>query len=91
VEYGYRIGHVAYCVRMKISLTLPDEIAHRFLALIPSRQRSAIVARLLEQELRQREQDLEAACLAANADVALAVEIEEWQEFDDDLEESPNS
>ncbi len=28
---------------------------------------------------------LEAACLAANADVALSEEIDEWQAFDDEM------
>lgn len=76
---------------MRVTLTLPDHIAKRFLVAIPSRERSATVARLLEQELAQREQVLEAACLAANADTTLAAEIEEWQAFDDELEGAKES
>jgi predicted protein tyrosine phosphatase len=64
---------------MRITLTLPDHLAKRFLVSVPSRERSATVARLLEQELAQRERDLEAACLAANADTALTANVEEWQ------------
>jgi hypothetical protein len=41
------------------------------------------VARLIEAELRRHEQRLEAACLAANDDLVLDAEIDEWQAFDD--------
>lgn len=77
--------------RMRISLTLPDDLAERFFALVPSRQRSTTVARLLAQELRHREAELEAACQAANADTTLTADIAEWQAFEDDLEESSPS
>ena len=76
---------------MRITISLPDQLASRFLALIPSRERSATIVRLLEQELAQRASALEQACLAAHADAALTDEIEAWQGFDDDLEESPAS
>jgi len=75
---------------MRITLSLPDSLAQRFLANIPIRERSATVARLLEKELAEREKALQAACLAANEDEALAGEIEEWQAFDDNPEEPIN-
>jgi len=68
---------------------LPDQLASRFLALVPSRERSATIARLLEHELTQRECALEQACLAANADTALTAEIAEWQAFDNAIAEPP--
>jgi hypothetical protein len=74
---------------MRITISLPDQLASRFLTLVPNRERSATIARLLEQELAQRESALEQACIAANADPALANEIEAWQGFDDNSEESP--
>ena len=74
---------------MRITISLPDQLASRFLALVPNRERSATIARLLEQELAQRESALEQACLAANADPALANALEAWQGFDDNPEESP--
>jgi len=70
---------------MRITLSLPDDLARRFLAAIPDRKRSAIVARLLEEELRRHEKQLEQACRAANQDAALATETTEWQAFDDPL------
>jgi metal-responsive CopG/Arc/MetJ family transcriptional regulator len=74
---------------MRITISLPDQLASRFLALVPNRERSATIARLLEQELAQRESALEQACLAANANQELANEIEVWQGVNDNSEESP--
>ena len=68
---------------MRMTLSLPDHLAARFLAAVPSRRRSSTVARLLERELATHETQLERACHAANADEALVAEIEEWQSFDD--------
>lgn len=69
---------------MRMTLSIPDAVGQRFLAAVPQRERSATVSRLLEKELARWEQSLEAACLAANEDKALAEEIEEWQAFDDE-------
>ena len=70
---------------MRITLSLPDQLARRFLAAVPDRKRSALVARLLEDELRRYEERLERACRAANRDEVLAAENDEWQAFDDPL------
>jgi hypothetical protein len=70
-----------------MTFSLPDTLAQRFLASIPPRKRSATVAKLLERELSDQEHDLETACLAANADEALNKEIDEWQAFEDEVEE----
>ncbi|ABW66254.1 hypothetical protein [Desulfosudis oleivorans] len=72
---------------MRITLSIPDEVAHRFQAAIPARQRSGLVTRLLEQELKKRDNSLAAACRAANRDKALEQEIDEWQAFDGGIEE----
>ena len=66
-------------------MSLPEPLAERFLALVPNRERSSTVARLLERELASRERELEEACLAANADSVLAEEVAEWQAFDDPI------
>lgn len=75
---------IKHTVTMRITLSLPDGLAKQFLAVIPNRERSATVARLLEQELKLCQQALETACLAANADKALEAECAEWQAFHDD-------
>ena len=67
---------------------MPDQLASRSLTLVLNRERSATIARLLEQEFAQRESALEQACLEANADPVLANEIEAWQGFDNNSEES---
>ena len=69
---------------MRITLSIPDAVAHRFQAAVPARQRSRMVTRLLEQELSERDDSLAAACRAANRDQSLDREIDEWQAFDDD-------
>ena len=66
-----------------MTFSLPDALAQRFLASVPSRERSATIAKLLEVELAKRDHALEAACHAANADAALTAEIAEWQAFED--------
>jgi hypothetical protein len=70
---------------MRMTISLPDGIARRFIAAVPSRRRSATIVRLIERDLKSREAALEKACRAANADRKLAAEVEEWQSFDDRL------
>ena len=72
---------------MRITLSIPDKVAHRFQASVPARQRSRLVTRLLEQELAERDNSLATACREANRDKALEQEINEWQAFEDGIEE----
>ncbi|MDQ6959301.1 MAG: hypothetical protein Q9M24_09355 [Mariprofundaceae bacterium] len=72
---------------MRITLSIPDEVAERFRSAIPPRKRSSVVVHLIERELDQRDKILAAACIAANRDESLRKEIDEWQSFDDALEE----
>lgn len=72
---------------MRITLSIPDEVAHRFQAAVPARHRSRLVTRLLEQALAERDSLLAAACRSANSDKALEKEIDEWQAFEDGIEE----
>ncbi len=72
---------------MRITLSIPDVVAHRFQAAVPARQRSRLVTRLLEHELSERDNSLASACRAANRDKALAQEIVDWQSFDDGVAE----
>jgi hypothetical protein len=72
---------------MRMTLSIPDSVARRFQAAVPSRQRSRLVTRLLEQVLSERDDTLAVACRAANRDKALQHEIDEWQSFDDGIAE----
>lgn len=72
---------------MRITLSIPDAVVRRFQAAVPARQRSRLVTRLLEQELADRDDALAGSCRAANRDIALEREIDEWQAFEDRIDE----
>ena len=72
---------------MRLTLSIPDAVAHRFQVAVPPRQRSRLVAKLLEDVLSEHEASLAAACRAANRDKALDKEIDDWQGFDDGVSE----
>jgi len=72
---------------MRITLSIPEPVARRFQTAVPQRQRSRLVTRLLLSELAKRDKSLESACRAANKDASLSKEIDEWQAFDDGLQE----
>lgn len=72
---------------MRMTLSIPDPVAQLFQTLVPPRQRSRVVTGLLVSELKKREKSLEAACRSANKDAALRREIDEWQAFDDGIQE----
>ena len=50
-------------------------------------ERSAFLSQLLEDIFNKKTMELEAACRAANKDIALDQDIAEWQSFDDRIEE----
>jgi len=56
----------------KITITVPEAIAARFLRVVPSQQRSEWVAEAMERKLRARDEQLIAACEALNADPDIA-------------------
>lgn len=72
---------------MRITLSIPDAVAHRFQVAIPPRQRSRLVTHLLENALSEHDDSLAAVCRAANRDKALEREIDDWQLFEDGVAE----
>jgi metal-responsive CopG/Arc/MetJ family transcriptional regulator len=52
----------------KMTFTLPEEVAASFLRKVGPSRRSKYVAEAIEAKLREREEMLKAACLAANED-----------------------
>ncbi len=72
---------------MRMTLSIPDAIAHRFQVAVPPRQRSRLVAHLLEGVLSKHEDSLATACRAANRDKVLEREVEDWQSFEDGVAE----
>lgn len=68
----------------KVLFSLPDRLVARMRASIPSKQRSKVIARLLEQELEKREQALYQCALEVEADDALREEMKDWDITVDD-------
>ena len=62
----------------KVLISLPDQLANRMRATIPERQRSKIVASLLEAEVLRREKSLYECALAVENDVALKADMAIW-------------
>jgi hypothetical protein len=73
--------------KIRQTFTVPEDIFERFAALVPSRKRSSIVSRLLEEEARRREVTLAQSCNAANADAGLAELETDFQSLEDTASE----
>jgi hypothetical protein len=52
----------------KLTITVPESIAVRFLRVVPSQLRSEWVVDAMTEKLRRRDEQLIAACEALNAD-----------------------
>jgi metal-responsive CopG/Arc/MetJ family transcriptional regulator len=65
-------------VCMKVLVSLSDELFARMQAVIPPRQRSKVVAELLEEEVRRRERELYECALAVEQDEQLQSEMADW-------------
>lgn len=63
----------------KVLFSLPNDLVARMRASIPPKQRSKVVACLLEQEIEQRERALYQCALDVEADVALREEMKHWE------------
>lgn len=63
----------------KVLFSLPDSLVSRMRASIPPKQRSKVVAHLLEQELEKREQALYQCALEVEADEVLREEMKDWE------------
>lgn len=62
----------------KILISMPDNLAARMKAVIPTRQRSKTLAHLIEKEVEKRENTLYECALAVEKDAALQKEMKEW-------------
>lgn len=68
---------------MKLLFEIPTPLAKQFKATVPSRQRSAVVSRLLERALGKRARQDEEVCRRVNRLKALTAEMTKWEKFDD--------
>ena len=62
----------------KILISIPDTLVDRFRSLIPARQRSKVLVRLIELEIEKREKELYECALALEKDEDLSKEMSEW-------------
>ncbi len=63
---------------MKVLVSIPDSLYSRMIAAIPQRQRSKVIARLLENEIKKREHELYKTALAVEQDDELNSEMKDW-------------
>ena len=63
---------------MKVPVSIPNSLYSRMMATVPPRQRSKLIARLLEDEVEKREQELYRAALAVEQDEELSAEMKDW-------------
>jgi len=68
----------------KILISLPDQLASRMRSAIPARQRSKVLAHLIEEEIDRREKALYECALAVEQDKALTKDMSEWDVTLDD-------
>ncbi len=65
---------------MQMLFHIPDAIAERFKQAVPSRQRSAFVASLMERALPEDDDFLYRLALEVEQDATLNTEMSEWRE-----------
>lgn len=64
---------------MQMLFHIPDPVAERFKQAVPSRQRSAFIAKLLEDALPENDDPLYKIALEVEQDTALNAEMSEWR------------
>ena len=62
----------------KVLVSLPDDLAVRMRAVIPNRQRSRVIADILEREVQKREKQLYQCARSIETDDALNNEMSAW-------------
>jgi metal-responsive CopG/Arc/MetJ family transcriptional regulator len=63
----------------KVLVSLPDDLAMRMRRIIPARQRSKIIAKILEAEVNKRENTLYQCACDVESDYALNSEMSDWE------------
>ena len=62
----------------KVLISIPDDLVGRMKSVIPSRQRSKVVTKLLEDEVKLRETKLYQCACEVESDISLNMEMEDW-------------
>jgi len=63
----------------KVLISMPDSILSRLRAVVPDRQRSKFITRVVEEELKKHEEALYQCALKVEQDEALNAEMKEWE------------
>ena len=70
---------------VKVMFSFPDQLVNRMRAMIPSRERSKVIASLLEREIVMREKKLYLCAKSLEKNSGLNKEMEAWdKEFSQD-------
>ncbi|MBY0378689.1 MAG: hypothetical protein K2Q33_09035 [Gammaproteobacteria bacterium] len=62
----------------KILVSIPDDLSMRMRAVFPSRMRSQIIAALIDEEVKKREEELYRCAVDVEKDEGLHAEMVEW-------------
>jgi len=62
----------------KVLISLPNSLASRMKTLIPQRQRSKVISKLIEKEIQRREESLFKTACEVEKDDALNKEMKDW-------------
>lgn len=71
----------------KMTFTLPEELARRFVKRVPARERSQYLAEALAERLGERERQLIRACEIANQDPKIRAIEAEFASLPDEMTE----
>jgi hypothetical protein len=66
---------------MKMTFTLPDNLARQFQSAYPQEQQSQVVAGLLAKKLRSDDNQLAKACRGANSLKQVEQGMEDWEKL----------
>lgn len=72
---------------MRMTISIPHKIAKKFCKKVPRRYRSRVIAHFMEAESNRLDAKPKEACLKANRNKNLEKEIDEWQSFEETIEE----
>ena len=71
----------------KMTFSIPEDIARKFVGRVPARKRSQYLTEALEQKLSRQDEDLVHACKQANADADSAAVEKKMEGIEDGIEE----
>ena len=71
----------------KMTFSIPEAIARKFVGRVPARKRSQYLTEALEQKLSRQDEDLVHACQQANADAESTAVEKEMEGIEDGIDE----